>query len=44
VYGGNAVLIGVVTDPTHLEEFVNDARSVNGVTSVRSYIQLINPT
>ena len=42
VYGGNAVLVGVVADPAHLEEFVNDARSVNGITSVRSYIQLIN--
>ncbi len=41
VYGGNAVLIGVVADPAHLDEFVNDARSVDGVTSVRSYIQLI---
>jgi osmotically-inducible protein OsmY len=42
VYGGNVVLIGVVADPSHLEEFVDDARSVDGVTSVRSYIQLVN--
>jgi len=34
------VLIGVVTDPAHLDQFVDDARSVDGVVSVRSYVQV----
>jgi osmotically-inducible protein OsmY len=40
VYAGHAVLIGVVESEQQVEEFVHDARSVDGVVSVRSYIQL----
>lgn len=40
VYGGHAVLIGVVANEAQVDRFVEDARSVNGVASVRSYIQI----
>ena len=40
VYAGHVVLIGVVPSPEQAQEFVNDAAGVNGVLSVRSYIQL----
>ncbi len=40
VYAGHAVLVGVVDSPEQIEEFVNDASSVGGVVSVRSYIQV----
>ena len=41
VYDGHVILVGVVTDPTRIDEYVADARSVSGVRSVRSYIQLV---
>lgn len=40
VYGGHAILIGVVDTPQQADEFIADARDVPGVLSVRSYIQL----
>ena len=40
VYAGHVVLIGVVADPQQIQRFVDDASSVDGVVSVRSYIQL----
>jgi osmotically-inducible protein OsmY len=40
VYGGHVVLVGVLTSWSKVDEFVDDARSVNGVVSVRSYIQV----
>lgn len=40
VYGGHAVLIGIVGNADQIDQFVQDARSVNGVVSVRSYIQI----
>ncbi len=40
VYAGHVVLVGVVGSPEKIDEFVGDARSVDGVVSVRSYIQL----
>jgi hyperosmotically inducible protein len=40
VYAGHVVLIGVVGSMEQSEEFVNDASSVPGVMSVRSYIQV----
>lgn len=39
VYGGHAVLIGVVSDLDQAEEFVSDASQVDGVWTVRSFIQ-----
>jgi osmotically-inducible protein OsmY len=42
VYGGHAVLIGVVSDLEHAEEFVNDASAVDGVWTVRSFIQTMS--
>jgi osmotically-inducible protein OsmY len=39
VYAGHVVLVGVVPTPESAQEFVNDAAAVNGVVSVRSYIQ-----
>ena len=40
VFGGHVVLVGIVNTPDQIDEFVSDARSVSGVVSVRSYIQL----
>jgi len=40
VYAGHVVLVGVVGSRQKAEDFVEDARSVNGVISVRSYIQV----
>jgi len=40
VYGGHVVLVGVVSSWEQSEQFVADARSVSGVVSVRSYIQV----
>ena len=40
VYGGHVVLDGVVDSPEQSDRFVEDARNVGGVLSVRSYIQL----
>ena len=42
VYDGHVILVGVVEDPTRIDDYVEDARSVSGVRSVRSYIQLVN--
>ena len=42
VYGGHVVLVGVVETPDRIDEYVADARSVSGVRSVRSYIQLVD--
>lgn len=42
VYDGHVVLVGVVKDPSRIDEYVADARSVSGVRSVRSYIQLVD--
>lgn len=41
VYAGHAVLVGVVANPEQADRFIDDARSVNGVWSVRSYIQVV---
>ena len=41
VYAGHVVLVGVVADPEQADRFVEDARSVDGVRSVRSYIQVM---
>ncbi len=40
VYGGHVVLVGVVASQQKAQDFIEDARSVGGVVSVRSYIQL----
>jgi hyperosmotically inducible protein len=40
VYAGHVVLVGVVATPEQAAEFVQDANGVQGVQSVRSYIQL----
>ena len=40
VYGGHVVLVGVVGSRQKAQDFIEDARSVSGVVSVRSYIQL----
>jgi hyperosmotically inducible protein len=42
VYAGHVVLVGLVGSVETAEQFVADARSVEGVASVRSYIQLTN--
>lgn len=42
VYDGHVVLVGVVESPDRIDEYVSDARSVSGVRSVRSYIQLVD--
>jgi len=39
VYAGHVVLVGVVASPAIADKFVSDARSVNGVVTVKSYIQ-----
>jgi hyperosmotically inducible protein len=41
VYAGHVVLVGVVANPEQAERFVDDARSVPGVWSVRSYLQVV---
>jgi len=41
VYAGNVVLVGVVESRANVEKFIADARSVNGVVSVTSYIQTL---
>lgn len=40
VYAGHVVLVGVVPSRAKLEQFIVDARSVSGVVTVRSFIQL----
>lgn len=40
VYAGHALLVDVVASPEQADRFIDDARSVNGVWSVRSYIQV----
>jgi hyperosmotically inducible protein len=40
VYGGHVVLVGVVDSETQVAALVGDARGVDGVLSVRSYLQL----
>jgi osmotically-inducible protein OsmY len=40
VYNGHVVLVGVVSSWQQAQQFVDDARSVGGVVSVRSYIQV----
>lgn len=40
VYGGNVVLIGVVSSDAQVRRFTDDAFSVSGVVSVHSYIQV----
>jgi osmotically-inducible protein OsmY len=40
VYAGHVVLIGVVDSYQKADEFIQDAQSVDGVVSVRSYIQV----
>ncbi len=39
VYAGHVVLVGVVASPQKAELFVSAARSVSGVTSVKSFLQ-----
>lgn len=39
VWGGHVLLVGVVSDDTQAQRFVDDSSSVAGVVSVRSYIQ-----
>ncbi len=40
VYGGHVVLVGVVPSRARVEQFIQDARSVSGVVSVTSFIQV----
>ena len=40
VYGGHVVLVGVVPSQQNAEDYIEDARSVSGVVTVRSYIQM----
>jgi osmotically-inducible protein OsmY len=42
VYAGHVVLVGVVSSRQKVEDFIEDARSVSGVVSVRSYIQTVD--
>jgi len=39
-YGGHVALVGVVDGPEQIDAFVDDARGVSGVRSVRSFIQI----
>lgn len=39
VYGGHVILVGVVSSYDQAQRFADDASSVSGVVSVRSYIQ-----
>lgn len=41
VYNGHVILVGVVNSWQQADQFVEDARSVGGVVSVRSYIQVV---
>jgi osmotically-inducible protein OsmY len=41
VYAGHVVLVGVVDSWEKVEEFRESVRSVDGVLSVRSYIQVL---
>jgi len=40
VFAGHVILVGVVADEQQAQRFVDDAYSVQGVASVRSYIQI----
>ena len=40
VYAGRVVLVGVLGSRQKAEDFIEDARSVDGVVSARSYIQV----
>jgi osmotically-inducible protein OsmY len=40
VYGGHVVLVGVVPSRANVDKFIQDTRSVNGVVSVTSFIQV----
>jgi len=40
VFNGHVILVGVVSDVDQAQRFVDDASSVQGVVSVRSYIQV----
>ncbi|MEO8602581.1 MAG: BON domain-containing protein [bacterium] len=42
VFAGHVILVGVVSDDQQAQRFVDDAYSVQGVASVRSYIQVEN--
>jgi osmotically-inducible protein OsmY len=42
VYAGHVLLVGVVDSWQRVEDFREDVRSVGGVLSVRSYIQVAN--
>jgi osmotically-inducible protein OsmY len=41
VYAGHVVLVGVVDSRANVQKFISDARSVNGVVAVTSYIQTV---
>jgi osmotically-inducible protein OsmY len=41
VYAGHVVLVGVVDSRANVQKFIADARSVNGVVAVTSYIQTV---
>jgi osmotically-inducible protein OsmY len=41
VYAGHVVLVGVVDSRGNVTKFIADARSVNGVVAVTSYIQTV---
>ena len=41
VYAGHVVLVGVVDSRVNVQKFISDARAVNGVVSVTSYIQTV---
>jgi osmotically-inducible protein OsmY len=41
VYAGHVVLVGVVDSRANVTKFIADARSVNGVVAVTSYIQTV---
>jgi osmotically-inducible protein OsmY len=40
VYGGHVVLVGAVPSRAKVDQFIQDARSVSGVVSVTSFIQV----
>ena len=40
VYGGHVVLVGIVPSQAKVDQFIQDARSVSGVVSVTSFIQV----
>ena len=42
VFNGHVILVGVVSSADQAQRFVDDANSVAGVSSVRSYIQVEN--